>query len=111
MSSRWAARKMVSPSRISISRSSMKKVLAAGLLVSLIVRSCRSPAAERPGELLGKVFHNARQRVRRGLAEPTDRGIAHQLRKLVQQVDVPRPLRHQLGRLLAAHPARRALAT
>src|SRR5690349_17816460 len=105
MSRRRAARKMVSPSRMSISRSSMKKVLAAGLLVSFIVRSCRSPAAEGPGELFGKVFHDACQRVRRGLTEPADRRVAHQLRQLVEQADVPRTLRHQLRRLLGADPA------
>src|SRR5215813_13150770 len=108
MSRRRAARKIVSPGWMSISRSSMKKVF--GLSVSLIVRSCRSPTAQRLGELVGKVFHHADQRVRRGLTQSADRGVAHQLGELVEQAFVPLAVLHQLGRLLGADAARRALA-
>src|SRR5882724_10393603 len=109
MSSRRAARKIDSPSRISTSRSSMKKVLGFGAFWSLISASS-SPTSHRLGEFIREKLQDAQQRVWRRLAQAADRRVLHQLGKLGEQADVPRPLLHQFRGLLAADAARRALA-
>src|SRR4029079_9319740 len=109
MSWRRPARKIVSPSRMSISLSSMKKVLVFWTLVSLMAVS-PSPMSQGLGEFVGEEFKNAQQRVRRGLAKAADRRITHQRRELGEQRRIPRPAFHQLGGLLAADAAGRALA-
>src|SRR5262245_28883641 len=110
MPNRRPARKIVSPGRISISWSSMKKVLgfwSAGWLMS---SPYLFPGPERLGQLLREVFQHAQQRVRRCLSEAADRSVAHHLRDLRQQRGIPRTFFHQLHGLLAADTARRALA-
>src|SRR5215472_13656302 len=110
MPRRRVARKMVSPSRMSTSRSSMLKVLGFALPLLLIVHLARilarlvqnerrtrcaplplvgreqtafaarfapSPSSERLRQLLREILQHAQQRVRRRLAEPADRGVAH----------------------------------
>src|SRR3954467_793931 len=99
MPTRRAARKMVSPARISTSRSSRMKVF--GLSVSEVIvaffrsaedvaTSLSSPAPERLAELLGEILQHAEQRVGCRLAQPADRGVAHRVRQLGQQRFVPR---------------------
>src|ERR1041384_7856011 len=69
-----------------------------------------SPLAERLLEIIAEITEHAGQRVRRGLAETADRGIAHRGGELGQQRLVPRPGCHQLDGLLGSGAARRALA-
>src|SRR6476619_4010053 len=96
---------------MSISLSSMKNVLGvAGLFVSLIAMLSRSPMTHRLGEFIWEIFQHAQQRVGCRLPEAADRGVAHQGRQLGQERRVPRTALHQLGGLLAADPAGRALA-
>src|SRR5262245_23908512 len=115
---------MVSPARMSISRSSMVKVSglspASVLIVAPLSRSeyvaafsypsYQSPTSERLAQLLGKIFQHAQQRVGRRLAEAADRGVAHGVRELGQQRLIPGAGCHQLGGLLGSRPAGRALA-
>src|SRR5215467_11694236 len=104
MSSRRAARKMVSPSRMSISRSSMVKVLASFVLMT------SPPTPQRGFQFFREIFQNTQQRIGRCLAKPTDRGITHQAREFRKQCFVPRSCFHQFRGLLGADPAGRALA-
>ena len=60
--------------------------------------------------LAGEVFQDSDEGVGSRLAEAANRGVAHGVRQFCQQTCIPRPLRHQLDRLLAADPAGRALA-
>jgi superfamily II DNA/RNA helicase len=43
------------------------------------------------------------------LAEPTDRGIDHAVGQLLEQIDIPLGLFHQMGRLGRANATGRAL--
>src|SRR5262249_35115364 len=154
MPRRRAARKMVSPARMSTSRSSMLKVFAFALPFPLIViafapvvpaerptgedprgaragthnhrlslwvpafagttlehaAACSSPTPERLRQLLREILQHAQERVRRRLAEPADRGVAHGVRELRQQRLIPGSGCHQRSGLLGSRPAGRALA-
>src|SRR5262245_25798480 len=109
---RRPARKIVSPGRMSISLSSMKNVpcAASGIALLLSFVLIGSPRSQRLFQIIGKILEHTRQRVRRGLAEAADRGVAHQHRELVEQALVPRAHGHQLGGLLRTNAAGRALA-
>src|SRR5262244_1268465 len=119
MPRRRAARKMVSPARMSTSRSSMLKVLGFALPFPLIgtaiapecVAAFSSPTPERLRQLLREILQHADERVGCRLAEPADRGVAHGVGELVQQRLIPGAGCHQRGGLLGSRPARRALAT
>src|SRR5262249_17507961 len=114
MSSRRAARKIVSPGRMSTSRPSMLKVLGLSpalvvIFVAQYVAALSSPTPERLLKLFGKILEHAQQRIGRRLAKPADRGIAHRVREFRQQRLIPRAGCHQLDRLLGSGAARRAL--
>src|SRR5262245_51712213 len=98
---RCATCQIVSPSLASTSLPSRLNVMV--LLIA-------SPLAERLYEIVAEILEHAAQRVRCGLAEAADRGIAHRGGKLVQQRLVPRPGCHQLDGLLGSDTAWRALA-
>src|SRR5437868_3749560 len=100
MPSRLATCQMVSPGWAATSRPSRVKVI-----LSVIV----SPLAERFAQVIGKIFQNTQERVRRRLAEAANRGVAHGGGKLGQQRRIPRPLLHQLHGLFGADAAGRAL--
>src|SRR5579862_9392337 len=98
---------MVSPSCASTSRPSrMNVTVFAAPFPAVIV----SPRAKRLFEVFGEIFQQANKWIWRRLSEPANWSVAHGGRKLRQQIHVPRTLRHQSGRLFAAHPARRALS-
>src|SRR3546814_20877299 len=61
-------------------------------------------------QLLREVLEDRHQGIGRRLAEAADRGVAHDLRQLLEQRRVPGLLAHQLHRLLGAVAAGRALA-
>src|SRR5215470_9473718 len=115
MSRRRAARKIVSPGRMSTSRPSMLKVLGLSpalvlIFVAQYVAALSSPTPERLLKLLGKILEHAQQRVGGRLAEAADRGVAHGVRQFRQQRLIPWTACHQLDRLLGSGAARRALS-
>src|ERR1044072_8253417 len=64
----------------------------------------------RLAEKLREVTHHAHERIRRGLPQVAEGGVAQRLRELVEQRAVPDWSLHEHARLLRADPAGRALA-
>src|SRR5260370_400315 len=60
-------------------------------------------------ELVREILEHARNRIRRGLAQPADRSVGHGLRQVLEERQVPARFRHQADRLLGADAAGCAL--
>src|SRR5260221_9408621 len=107
---RFATCQMVSPSSASTSLPSRMNFTEVALpLPAVIVFAFSSPASQRLRQFFWKIFNHTQQRIRRGLPEATDGGIAHGGRTFFQQLHVPRALGHELGPLLGPGTAGRAL--